>query len=103
MTFAKDESQSWNNRLQFIRKDIVEVIIKVKVFVPAFIHQDALDGDGMVSLEPEATLSDLYKKIKIPLHLRLSFLYAINYEQAKWNAKLHDGDVVTFFFPISGG
>lgn len=77
--------------------------IKVKVYIPSFIKHDALDGDGMIALEADATLADLYRVMKIPLPLRLAFLYAINYEQAKWNSKLLDGDIVTFFFPISGG
>lgn len=77
--------------------------IKVKVFIPSFIKHDALDGDGMVTLEAGATLAELCRVVKVPLPLRLSFLYAVNYEQAKWNSKLQDGDTVTFFFPISGG
>lgn len=77
--------------------------IKVKVFIPAFLKHEALDRDGMVTLKAGAILADLYHAIKMPLPLRLSFLFAINYEQARWNSKLQDGDIVTFFFPVSGG
>ncbi|MHC1781455.1 MAG: MoaD/ThiS family protein [Anaerolineaceae bacterium] len=35
--------------------------------------------------------------------MRLSFLYAINYEQARGDRELKDGDIVSFLFPVSGG
>ena len=77
--------------------------MKVKVFVPAFINQDKVDSEGCVVLNDDAKMRDLYKYLKLPLPLRLSILFSVNYEQAKWNTPLKDGDVVTFLFPINGG
>jgi len=46
---------------------------------------------------------DLYRLLKLPVPLRLSVFFCVNYEPAKWNTQLKDGDTVTFLFPISGG
>jgi molybdopterin converting factor small subunit len=77
--------------------------IKVKVYAPSFIHNEIPDGDGYVTLPEGATLNDLYKKLKLPLPLRLNFLFSVNYEQAHGDTQLKDGDVVSFLFPVSGG
>jgi molybdopterin converting factor small subunit len=77
--------------------------IKVKVYAPAFVNHDPIDVDGTVWLEDGAKLHELYRRLHLPLPLRLSFFCSVNYEPAKWNRKLSDGDIVTFLFPISGG
>lgn len=77
--------------------------IHVKVYAPAFINHDRISDDGLVSLKDGATLNDLYSALKLPLLLRLSFFCNVNYDQARWNLKLKDGDVVTFLFPVVGG
>jgi molybdopterin converting factor small subunit len=77
--------------------------IKVKVYAPAFVNHDPLGADGTISLEDGATLNNLYRRLHLPIPLRLSFFCSVNYERAKWNKKLKDGDTVTFLFPISGG
>jgi hypothetical protein len=56
--------------------------IKVKVYAPSFIHNEIPDDDGWVALQDGASINDLYKKLKIPLPLRLNFLFSVNYEQA---------------------
>jgi len=78
-------------------------IIKVKVYAPAFINHDPIGADGCVQLNEGATLSQLYRQLKIPLPLRFSFFCSVNYERAGWNTELKDGDTVAFLFPISGG
>jgi molybdopterin converting factor small subunit len=77
--------------------------IKVKVYLPAFVNHDHLNPDGTATLEESAILLDLYRLLKLPVPLRLSVFFRINYEPAKWNTPLKDGDTVTFLFPISGG
>lgn len=77
--------------------------MKVKVYAPAFINHEPIDADGTVTLEDHATLNDLYRRLKLPLPLRLSCFCNVNYAPAKWNTRLKDGDTVTFLFPISGG
>lgn len=78
-------------------------IIKVKVYAPAFINHEPISADGTVTLADRATLNDLYSRLKIPITLRLVCFCSVNYEAARWNTKLEDGDTVTFLFPISGG
>jgi molybdopterin converting factor small subunit len=80
-----------------------EINIKVKVYIPAFINHELMDTQSCVTLDAHATLADLFHQLEIPLPLRLSFLYMVNYQQANWNTPLDDGDVVSFIFPISGG
>jgi molybdopterin converting factor small subunit len=75
----------------------------VKVFVPAFINHEHIDADSNVELPDDAKMADLYQLLQLPIPLRLSFLYCLNYEQARWNTPLKDGDVVTFMLPVTGG
>jgi len=79
------------------------ITIKVKVFVPAFINHDNVDSDSYVTLNDGATMTYLYRQLKLPFPLRLSILFFVNYEQAKWNTRLKDGDTITFLFPVTGG
>ena len=81
----------------------MEARIKVKVFVPAFINHEKVDQDGWVILKEGARMADLYQKLKIPLPLRLSFLYFVNYDKCSWSTVLKDGDTITFFMPVAGG
>jgi molybdopterin converting factor small subunit len=81
----------------------IETKIKIRVYIPPFINHKRLDADSYVYLKDGARMSDLYHYLKIPLPLRLSFLYFLNYEPSKWNALLKDGDMVTFLFPVTGG
>jgi molybdopterin converting factor small subunit len=77
--------------------------IKVKVYTPAFINHDNVDRDGFITLDDGANMTELYRQLKIPLPFRLSILFFVNYEQAKWNTRLQDGDTITFLFPVTGG
>jgi molybdopterin converting factor small subunit len=71
--------------------------------VPAFIDHSEIDADSYVSIDDNATMTDLYRRLKLPLPLRLACLYWVNYEPAKWNTRLQDGDTITFLFPVTGG
>jgi len=73
------------------------------VFVPAFINHENVDCDGFVTINDSAKMTDLYRQLKLPFPLRLSILFFVNYEQAKWNTRLKDGDTITFLFPVTGG
>ncbi len=77
--------------------------MKVKVYTPLFGNTDLLDENGYLELEEGVVLSDLYKVLKIPFPFRNSLLCMVNYRQAKSNQKLADGDIISFFGPISGG
>lgn len=79
------------------------VSMKVKVYAPVFGNTELLDHNGYLELNENALLSDVYKKLKIPLLLRNSLFCMVNYERAKSTKKLTNGDTVSFFGPISGG
>jgi len=77
--------------------------IRVKVYAPGFVNHDSINPDGFVEVKEGDSVSDLYKKLKLPIPLRLVMACSVNYEKVKSSRKLIDGDVVTFLFPISGG
>jgi molybdopterin converting factor small subunit len=77
--------------------------IKITVYAPGFVDHSHINPDGCVLLEKGSTLNDLYKLLKLPLPLRLSFFCSVNYERARWNTRLKDGDTVSFLVSFSGG
>ena len=77
--------------------------MKIKVYVPAFIAHQSISPENTVVLEDGATIHTLYDALKLPPPLRFSFFCSINYEQAKWETPLQDGDIVSLLLPISGG
>lgn len=77
--------------------------MKVKVYPGPYCKTDALDEDGFIYLEEGSTLADLYKKVKYPIYLRGVGLCVVNYTKAKLDTELKDGDIVSFFAPMSGG
>lgn len=77
--------------------------IKVKVYAPGFINHNLIDQNGYIDMSENDSIRVLYQQLKIPPPLRPFVTCSVNYEQAKLNTKLKDGDVVTFLFPISGG
>ena len=77
--------------------------IRVKVYAPGFVSHDSIDPDGFVELAEGDSVGTLYKKLKLPIPLRLVIACSVNYGQAKRNTRLKDGDIVTFLFPIAGG
>ena len=77
--------------------------IKITVYAPGFIDHSHINSDGSVLLKKGATLNDLYKLLKLPVPLRLSFFCSANYEKARWGTLLKDGDIVSFLMPLSGG
>ena len=77
--------------------------MRVKVYAPAFCSLRHIDDSGYMTLPDDATLHDVYKRLRVPRPFRRLLLSAINHQQARPNAKLKDGDVVTFLAPVSGG
>ncbi len=77
--------------------------MKVKVYAPLFGDTDILDESGYLELAENATLKEVFKKLKIPLLLRTSLLCTVNYERVKMSSKLSEGDIVSFIGPLSGG
>ena len=77
--------------------------MKVKVFPPLGCDRSALDRKSWAEIPEGSTVGDVLKIIKCnPLKAKL-LLVSVNGERAKLSRELHDGDVVGFFSPVSGG
>lgn len=77
--------------------------MRIKIYVPAFINHEQIDRNGWLEVPEGSTLKDVYKQLKVPPALRPILLCSVNYEKARLNKELKEGDVVSVFFPISGG
>jgi molybdopterin converting factor small subunit len=77
--------------------------MRVKVYPLPFLKDDALDEMGNLEIPDGATLRDVYKKLQVPLLLRPVLLCSVNYEKSSLDRVLQEGDVISFFFPITGG
>lgn len=77
--------------------------MKVKVFAPPFLDHSKLDDKGFLLLEDNAVLSDVFRAIKAPLFLRPLFITSVNHKKAERSSPLKDGDVISIFWPVSGG
>ncbi len=77
--------------------------MKVIVYPGAFCDFQHMDDDGCMELEEGATLGDVYKKLKVPVALRVIGTLLVNYERAGIRKKLKEGDVISFFATLSGG
>jgi molybdopterin converting factor small subunit len=77
--------------------------MRVKVYPLPFLKDDALDEMGNLEIPAGATLRDVYKKLQVPLLLRPVLLCSVNYEKSSLDRVLQEGDVISFFFPITGG
>lgn len=77
--------------------------MKVKIFPPLGCDRSALDSKSWAELPEGSTVGDVLKLIKCnPIKAKL-LLVSVNGERAKLSCVLHDGDVVGFFSPVSGG
>jgi molybdopterin converting factor small subunit len=77
--------------------------MRVKVHAPAFCSFEHIDEDGYMTLPDDATLNDVYKKLRVPLPFRKLLFSAVNYRRSKLSTRLKDGDAVSFLVPLSGG
>ena len=80
-----------------------ELVMKVKFHAPAFCSFKHIDENGYMILPDQATLNDVYKRLRVPLPFRKLLFSAVNYRRSKLNTILKDGDVVSFLTPLSGG
>lgn len=77
--------------------------MRVKVFPPHGCERSALDERGWAELPEGATVKDVLKLIRCsPVKAKL-LLVSVNGERSALDRVLHDGDVIGFFFPVSGG
>ena len=77
--------------------------MKVKILPPHGCDRSALDERSWAELDEGATVRDALRLIRCsPLKARL-LLVSVNGERSGLDRALSDGDVVGFFFPVSGG
>ena len=77
--------------------------MKVKILPPRGCDRSALDERSWAELPEGSTVGDVLRIIKCsPVKAKL-LLVSVNGEHAKLGKELHEGDVVGFFSPVSGG
>ena len=77
--------------------------MKVKVIPPLGSDRSALDERGWMDVPAGTTVSDVLRIIRCnPVKAKL-LLVSVNGERVSLRTELHDGDVVGFFSPVSGG
>ena len=77
--------------------------MRVKILPPHGCDRSALDERSWTDLPEGSTVRDAMKLIRCgPLKAQL-LLISVNGERCKPDQELKDGDVVGFFFPVSGG
>ena len=77
--------------------------MRVKVLPPHGCDRSALDERSGVELPDGSKVSDVLRLIRCsPVKAKL-LLVSVNGERSPIGVELHDGDVVGFFFPATGG
>ena len=77
--------------------------MRVKIFPPLGCDRSALDERSWADMPEGSTVADVLRLIKCnPVKAKL-LLVSVNGERARLGHELHDGDVVGFFSPVSGG
>ncbi|MBR0209066.1 MAG: MoaD/ThiS family protein [Oscillospiraceae bacterium] len=77
--------------------------MRVKILPPHGSDRGALDERCWAELPGGSRVRDALRLIRCsPLKAKL-LLVSVNGERASLDRELHDGDIVGFFFPVSGG
>ena len=77
--------------------------MRVKVLPPHGCDRSALDERSWVELPDGSKVSDVLRLIRCsPVKAKL-LLVSVNGERSPIGVELHDGDVVGFFLPATGG
>lgn len=77
--------------------------MKVKILPPPGCDRSALDARSWAELAEGSTVHDALRLVHCsPLKAKL-LLVSVNGERSALDRALSDGDVVGFFFPVSGG
>ena len=89
--------------MEVIRMEEVERLMRVKILPPHGSDRRALDERSWAELPEGSTVRDVLKLIRCnPAKARL-LLVSVNGERCPLSREFRDGDVVGFFFPVSGG
>ena len=77
--------------------------MRVKILPPHGCDRSALDERSWAELPEGSTVHDAMRLVRCsPLKAKL-LLVSVNGERSPFGRELHEGDVVGFFFPVSGG
>ena len=77
--------------------------MRVKVLPPHGSDRSALDERSWAELPDGSTVRDVLRLIRCsPVKAKL-LLVSVNGERSPLGLELHEGDVVGFFFPATGG
>jgi molybdopterin converting factor small subunit len=77
--------------------------MRVKVYPGPFCDTDHIDEDGFMDIKEGAVVADVIKKLRFSLPIRMLGLYMVNYQKAKLDTKLKEGDIISIITPIAGG
>ncbi len=79
--------------------------MRIRVYLPPYFGRgrEALDEDGFVHINQGAALKDLFRLLKVPFASAAVHLCRVNYDRASLETTLNDGDIVSFFSPVTGG
>jgi molybdopterin converting factor small subunit len=78
--------------------------MRVKVYAPSFLcDASTIDENGTMELPENATLKDVYKKLRIPFIYRKLMFCTVNHKKEKMKKKLSDQDVISFISIMAGG
>ena len=77
--------------------------MRVKILPPHGCDRSALDERSWAELPEGSTVHDALRLVRCgPLKAKL-LLVSVNGERSSLARELHEGDVLGFFFPVSGG
>ena len=77
--------------------------MRVKIFPPPGCDRSKLDERGWMELPEDSTVSDALRAVHCGRLKAKLLLCSLNGERTELTVPLHDGDVIGFFFPVSGG
>lgn len=75
----------------------------MKILPPHGCDRSALDGRSWAEMDEGATVRDALRLVHCPPLKAKLLLVSVNGERSSLSRELCDGDVIGFFFPVSGG
>lgn len=77
--------------------------MRVKIIPPLGCSREKLDEKGWAELPEGSTVADALRVIRCGRLKAKLLMCSLNGERAELRTPLHDGDVIGFFFPMTGG
>ena len=77
--------------------------MRVKILPPHDCDRSALDARSWAELPEGSTVRDALRLVRCPPLKAKFLLVSVNGLRCELGQILHEGDVVGFFFPVSGG